>query len=219
MFLLLGVVIVCFGIELFLRCRPTACPLLLLSHCLALCSEPDLMGVLGGLVPQVPPGALFAAVGMLGATVMPHNLYLHSSVVRRPAADTGVAASRSFLWSFIDTAVALNAAAFVNASIIIGAAVLVASRCPAPLTVRGAVSAATFWKRHVVVAEIQAAHELLRNLLGPAAGVVFGLGLVCSGQSSAISGTLAGQVVMEVRVHRLYIYMCVCGGKTGGPTR
>ena len=65
------------------------------------------------------------------------------------------------------------------------------------------VSAATFWKRQVVVTEIQSAYQLLERLLGPAAAIVFGLGLVCSGSRRAISGTLAGQIVMEVRD-------CVC---------
>jgi len=153
---MLSVVVGCFIVELFF-------------------SAPSGLGILSGLVPQIPAGALLVAVGMFGATVMPHNLYLHSSVVKRAP---GLGVRRAYRWAIADMAIALNGAAFVNASIVI-------------------VSAATFFTQGVEVTEIQQAHELLEQFLGPAAGVIFGLGLLCSGQSSAIAGTMAGQIVME----------------------
>eukprot|EP00698_Gefionella_okellyi_P020788 TRINITY_DN6586_c0_g3_i1.p1 TRINITY_DN6586_c0_g3~~TRINITY_DN6586_c0_g3_i1.p1 ORF type:complete len:528 (-),score=121.08 TRINITY_DN6586_c0_g3_i1:45-1628(-) len=154
---LLSLVVFCFIFELFL-------------------SGPDGTEVAKGMfIPTIPAGALYAAAGIFGATVMPHNLYLHSSVVQRPS---GVPPKQAYKWCIVDTVIALNGAAFVNASIII-------------------VSAATFFARGIEVTEIQQAHQMLESFLGRAAGIVFGLGLVCSGQSSALAGTMAGQVVME----------------------
>ena len=145
-------------------------------------ARPDLGGVVSGLRPSLPPGALYVAIGILGATVMPHNLYLHSALVqtRRIGSDrrSKVVACRYYL---IDSAIALNAAFFVNAAILI-------------------VSAAVF---HNVrdVASIEDAHELLPLFLGPVAPILFGIALLCAGQSSTLTGTLAGQIVMEGYLH------------------
>ena len=154
-----------------------------------LLSRPGWGDVLGGFVPQLStaspyvfsrPEALFVAIGMLGATVMPHNLYLHSALVQtRRVKRTPDDIRRACRYNLVDTAVALNAAFFVNAAILV-------------------VAAATFHTRGIVVTQIQQAHELLAPLLGTAlASIAFGVALLCSGQSSTLTGTLAGQVVME----------------------
>jgi manganese transport protein len=130
--------------------------------------------------PSLPPGSLYLALGILGATVMPHNLYLHSSLVQSRDVDGSPASLRSALrFNLIDTVIALNGAFFVNAAILI-------------------MSAAVFFKAGHVVQEIQEAHQALAPLLGTSLGsTVFAVALLCSGQSSALTGTLAGQVVME----------------------
>jgi manganese transport protein len=146
-------------------------------------ARPDAMGIVSGLRPSLPPGALFVAIGILGATVMPHNLYLHSALVqtRRIGTDRGSqgAACKYFL---LDSAVALNAAFFVNAAILI-------------------LSAALFHRHGLEVATIQRAHELLPSFLGKGAPILFGVALLCAGQSSTLTGTLAGQIVMEGFLH------------------
>jgi len=124
--------------------------------------------------------ALYIAIGILGATVMPHNLYLHSALVQsRRVKRNPEDLKRACRYNLIDSAVALNLAFFVNSAILV-------------------VSAATFHSRSIVVTEIQQAHTLLTPLLGTAlASTVFAVALLCSGQSSTLTGTLAGQVVME----------------------
>jgi manganese transport protein len=146
-------------------------------------AKPDLGAVAAGLRPSLPPGALFVAIGILGATVMPHNLYLHSALVqtRRIGADQASKASACFFY-LIDSAVALNVAFLVNAAILI-------------------VSAAVFHGREVEVTSIEQAHELLPSFLGQAAPILFGIALLCAGQSSTLTGTLAGQIVMEGYLH------------------
>jgi manganese transport protein len=146
-----------------------------------LLSKPVFAEVVTGLIPRLgSPGALYAAIAILGATVMPHNLYLHSALVQtRQIGVSDESKRRACRFNLIDSAVALNAALLVNAAILI-------------------VSAAVFFKRAVVVTEIQQAHVLLAPLLGTSvASVVFALALLCSGQSSTITGTMAGQIVME----------------------
>jgi manganese transport protein len=143
-------------------------------------AKPAAAGILGGIVPRVNAQSLYVAIGMLGATVMPHNLYLHSALVQTRQIGHSEAgrrlACRYNLW---DSAIALNAAMLVNAAILI-------------------LSAAVFFRRGIVVTEIQQAHLLLVPLLGTAAaGIVFAIALLCSGQSSTLTGTLAGQIVME----------------------
>ena len=123
---------------------------------------------------------LYVAIGMLGATVMPHNLYLHSALVQtRQIGHTEAGKRRACRYNLVDSVVALNAALLVNVAILI-------------------LSAAVFFRHGIVVTEIQQAHLLLVPLLGTAvAGILFAVALLCSGQSSTLTGTLAGQIVME----------------------
>ena len=145
-------------------------------------AKPDAGALALGFVPSwLDGGQLYIAIGIIGATVMPHNLYLHSSLVqtRRNGTDDKSIA-RAIKYNIWDSAIALNLAFFVNAAILI-------------------VAAAVFYSRgmHEVV-EIQDAHNLLAPLMGHAvAPVIFALALIASGQSSTITGTLAGQIVME----------------------
>lgn len=145
-------------------------------------AKPDMGELVTGFIPSLPDDtALYIAIGIIGATVMPHNLYLHSSLVQTRRIDT----SKRGIWSaikynFIDSAVALNAAFFVNAAILV-------------------LAAATFYKAGMYeVADIQDAYKLLTPLLGSEwASILFGIALIAAGQSSTITGTLAGQIVME----------------------
>ncbi|MES2019847.1 MAG: Nramp family divalent metal transporter [Pseudomonadota bacterium] len=135
---------------------------------------------LGAITPSIPnQAALIVALGILGATVMPHNLYLHSAIVQTRAFGKGVRDIKAALaFNTVDTVLALGAAFFVNAAILV-------------------LAAAVFWRSGVVVTELQDAHQLLRPALGGAAATAFALALLASGQSSTITGTLAGQIVME----------------------
>jgi manganese transport protein len=148
-------------------------------------SRPDLGQVARGFIPTTEivrnPEMLYIAIGILGATVMPHNLYLHSSVVQtRKYAETAEGRREAVRYAFIDSTIALSFALFINAAILI-------------------VAAATFHKTgNTQVAEIQDAYQLLTPLLGVSgAGTVFALALLASGQNSTLTGTLAGQIVME----------------------
>ncbi|HWG54291.1 MAG TPA: Nramp family divalent metal transporter [Gemmatimonadaceae bacterium] len=148
-------------------------------------SRPDIGGVLNGFVPTSDivrnPQMLYIAIGILGATVMPHNLYLHSSIVQTRRYAEDVAGKREAVrFAFIDSTVALTFALFVNAAILV-------------------VSAATFHRAGLhQVAEIQDAYKLLTPLLGvTGASAMFALALLASGQNSTLTGTLAGQIVME----------------------
>ncbi len=147
-----------------------------------LLARPEWGGVARGFLPILPDkAALFVAIGMLGATVMPHNLYLHSSLVQsRSIGDTLKEKWQAIKLNTLDSAVALNMAFFVNAAILI-------------------MAAAVFYRSgHRGVAEIQDAYRLLEPILGVAvAPVAFAVALLASGQSSTITGTLAGQIVME----------------------
>ena len=145
-------------------------------------AKPKLSEVVTGFVPGIPNDtALYIAIGIIGATVMPHNLYLHSALVqtRKIKRDTA-GIKRALKLNFIDSAIALNLAFFVNAAILI-------------------LAATVFFKSgRTDVAEIKTAHELLDPLLGNSlAPKLFAIALICSGQSSTITGTLAGQIVME----------------------
>jgi manganese transport protein len=123
---------------------------------------------------------LYLAIGILGATVMPHNLYLHSSIVQtRKYEETAEGRREAVRYAFVDSTIALSMALFINAAILI-------------------VAAASFHTTgHHEVAEIQDAHRLLTPLLGAGASTVFALALLASGQNSTLTGTLAGQIVME----------------------
>jgi manganese transport protein len=145
-------------------------------------AQPSGIAIVGGLKPFIEnEEALYIAIGIIGATVMPHNLYLHSSLVQtRKFNRTPVDIKKAIRFNNIDSAIALNLALFVNAAILI-------------------LSATTFHKNgKYEVAEIQDAHELLQPMLGSAlAPILFAVALIAAGQSSTITGTLAGQVVME----------------------
>jgi manganese transport protein len=158
---------VCFAIEVFL-------------------ARPAWGALATGLVPTLPgEGALFLAIGILGATVMPHNLYLQSALVQSRRIERTPAGIRSSIrFNVIDSVIALNGALLVNAALLV-------------------MAAAVFFKAGMFdVAEIQDAHRLLEPLLGArVAPLAFAIALIASGQASTITGTLAGQVVMEGFVH------------------
>ena len=156
----------CFGIELWL-------------------ARPDPAAVAAGFVPSLEvlrnPDMLYIAIGILGATVMPHNLYLHSSIVQtRKYVDTHESKREAIRFATIDSSAALMFALFINAAILV-------------------MSAATFHGTgHEDVADISDAYQLLSPLLGSgAASVLFAVALLCSGQNATLTGTLAGQIVME----------------------
>ena len=143
-------------------------------------ARPVWVDVAGGFVPRLDAASLLVAVGILGATVMPHNLYLHSSLVQTRRIEPTAAGKREAIrYNLLDTALALNIAFIINAAIL-------------------ALSASTFFAHGVVVTELRQAHELLTPALGTAlASTAFAVALLAAGQSSTITGTLAGQVVME----------------------
>ncbi|WP_017258085.1 Nramp family divalent metal transporter [Pedobacter arcticus] len=143
--------------------------------------EPVYGDVIKGLVPSSLNGsALYIAIGIIGATVMPHNLYLHSSLVQTRKFDRSVSGIKEALkFNFIDTTIALNLAFFVNAAILVLAA------------------AAFYVNGYHEVAEIQDAFVLLENIFGKSAPMLFAIALIAAGQSSTITGTLAGQIIME----------------------
>ncbi len=156
-----------------------------------LLAQPSISAMLAGLVPQAEvvfnPSALYLAVGILGATVMPHNLYLHSSIVQtRAIAPTEAGKRQAIKFASIDSTGSLLFAFFINAAILI-------------------LSAATFHgTANQNVADINDAYQLLTPVLGAAlASTFFGVALLASGQNSTLTGTLAGQIVMEgfLRIH------------------
>ncbi|SCW28500.1 manganese transport protein [Paenibacillus tianmuensis] len=156
----------CFAVEIFL-------------------SKPDIGGIARGFVPTTQiitnPAMLYIAIGILGATVMPHNLYLHSSIVQTRQFEQTTAGKRQAIkYATWDSTIALFFALFINAAILI-------------------LSAATFHRAGLTkVAEINDAYQLLTPLLGTALGsILFGVALLASGQNSTLTGTLAGQIVME----------------------
>src|ERR1700712_1645073 len=163
---LLIVIAVCFGIQIVAAAPPVA-------------------AMLRGFLPSTEivtnPEMLYIAIGILGATVMPHNLYLHSSVVQTRAFERNAAGKKEAIrYATLDSTLALMFALFINAAILI-------------------VAAATFHKAGMTkVAEIEDAHQLLSPMLGVGlASTVFALALLASGQNSTLTGTLAGQIVME----------------------
>ena len=159
---LVGIVAVCFLIQIILA-KPAAAEMAM------------------GLIPTFPgKEALYIAIGIIGATVMPHNLYLHSALVQtRKINRTDKGIKQALKFSMIDTTVALNIAFLVNAAILILAATI-------------------FFKTgNSQVAEIKEAHRLLPGFLGNLAPILFAVALIAAGQSSTITGTLAGQIIME----------------------
>ncbi len=145
-------------------------------------AHPVASDLVQGFIPSLPNNtALYIAIGIIGATVMPHNLYLHSSLVQtRKFNRTAVTVGEALRFYFMDSAVALNMAFFVNAAILV-------------------LAAATFYKAGMFnVSEIQDAYKFLEPLLGSKlAPILFAVALIASGQSSTLTGTLAGQIVME----------------------
>ena len=148
-------------------------------------SKPSLTGILLGFIPNTQivthPGMLYVAIGIIGATVMPHNLYLHSSIVQTRKFEPTPAGKREAIkFATIDSTFALMLALFINAAILILAA------------------AVFHWSGHQDVAEIQDAYKLLTPMLGVGmASALFAVALLASGQNSTLTGTLAGQIVME----------------------
>jgi manganese transport protein len=163
---LLIVIVLCFAYELLL-------------------SKPDISGVLGGLIPQpsifTEPNQLYVAIGILGATVMPHNLYLHSSIVQtRAFASTDVDRKKAIKFATWDSTISLSLAFFINAGILILAA------------------SAFHLSGNAHVADIRDAYQLLDPVLGSKlASAFFAIALLASGQNATLTGTLAGQIVME----------------------
>lgn len=163
---LIALIVSCFAIEMFL-------------------SRPEVWAVIQGIIPTsqiiTDQAMLYVAIGILGATVMPHNLYLHSSLVQsRKISKTNEAKKEAIKFSTIDSTLALIIATFVNGAILV-------------------LSASVFHKNGLYqVAEIQEAHQLLAPLLGTGlASTLFALALLASGHNSTVTGTMAGQIVME----------------------
>jgi len=158
---LIGIIAVCFAVELFM-------------------AKPEVGGIAYGLLPFLNNKSLIVAMGMIGATVMPHNLYLHSALVQTRKIGQTVEEKRSACkWNLVDCTVALNLAMFINCAILI-------------------LAAAVFYHAHKQVDEIQQAYLLLAPLMGTViAAKLFGVALFASGQSSTLTGTLAGQIIME----------------------
>ena len=147
--------------------------------------RPDAAAIAKGFIPTpqilTNPEMLYIAIGILGATVMPHNLYLHSSLVQTRAIDrTPEGIKTAMRYNFLDSFVALNFAFLINAAILV-------------------MAAGTFYRAgYTQVAEIQEAYHTLTPLLGTRlAAILFAVALLCSGQNSTLTGTLAGQIVME----------------------
>lgn len=145
-------------------------------------AKPQLSELAGGFVPALEDsGALYIAIGIIGATVMPHNLYLHSSLVQTRRSKNDEEGKRTAIrYNFFDSAIALNMAFFVNASILI-------------------LAATVFYKNgYREIEQIEDAHRMLEPLLGKSlAPILFAVALIAAGQSSTITGTLAGQIIME----------------------
>ena len=165
---LVGVIFIAFFIQIFM-------------------AAPEVGEIIKGFIPSFPnknnpqnETALFLAVGIIGATVMPHNLYLHSALVQSRKIDrTDFGIRQAIKFNRIDTTIALNLAFFVNAAILVLAGTLF------------------FGTEHAGTKEIQDAHELLPSFLGKTAPILFAVALIAAGQSSTVTGTLAGQIIME----------------------
>jgi manganese transport protein len=147
-------------------------------------ARPLLHEIVSGLAPRIDNASLYVAIGILGATVMPHNLYLHSALVQtRRIGRTPAERREACRFNLIDSVVALNGALIVNAAILV-------------------LAAAVFFKHQIVVTQIDQAQGLLSPLLGATlASALFAIALLASGQSSTLTGTFAGQIVMEGFLH------------------
>lgn len=162
---LMALIAVCFGLEI-------------------LFSKPEIGAMMAGFIPSAEiitnPAMLYVAIGILGATVMPHNLYLHSSIVQtRKYEQNATGKDEAIRFATLDSTIALMLALFINGAILV-------------------VAAATFHTQGKHVGEIQDAYQLLSPMLGVSvASTLFALALLASGQNSTLTGTLAGQIVME----------------------
>lgn len=163
---ILGIIVLisgCFLVEIFL-------------------AKPDMAEIATGFIPSLPDAtALYIAIGIIGATVMPHNLYLHSALVQtRKIKDNPESIRAAIKYNFWDSAIALNLALLVNAAILI-------------------LAATVFFKTgNTQIAELEDAHRMLEPLLGTKwASILFAVALIAAGQSSTVTGTLSGQIVME----------------------
>jgi len=153
--------------------------------------RPDVLAIAKGFIPNnlfkgdaISQKMLYIAIGIIGATVMPHNLYLHSSLVQtRQIVRTHEGIRSAIKFNLFDTVIALNLAFVVNAAILILAA------------------SAFFTNGYFKVAEIQDAYKLLAHIFGPLAPTLFAIALIASGQSSTITGTLAGQIILEGHIN------------------
>lgn len=143
-------------------------------------ARPPILQVTKGLIPSFPnTEALYIAIGIIGATVMPHNLYLHSALVQTRKIDHSPEGIRQAIrFNRIDSTIALNIAFLVNAAILV-------------------LAATVFKDSGTPVTEIKEAHRLLPGFLGGLAPILFAIALIAAGQSSTITGTLAGQIIME----------------------
>ena len=143
-------------------------------------AKPDYLSVAAGLIPAIDRRTLYTAIAMLGATVMPHNLYLHSALVQTRRIGRSIKEKKiACHYNLIDCVVALNGAMFVNGAILV-------------------LAGTVFYRAHQGVSEIQQAYLLLTPLMGTLiAAKLFGVALLASGQSSTLTGTMAGQIVME----------------------
>jgi manganese transport protein len=156
--LLMSIISVCFIVEMFI-------------------AKPVFRDVIKGIIPTLPAGSLPVATGILGATIMPHNLYLHSGLILTRKSSDVTLTRRYCKFALLDGLLSLNLALFVNAAILI-------------------VASASFYGKREITA-IQQAYTMLKSLFGNGASIVFGTALLLAGQSSTITGTLAGQMVME----------------------
>jgi manganese transport protein len=173
-------------IEMFILGLISVIGISFLTEILLVTPSPHLGEIGRGLIPSLPgSAALYIAIGIIGATVMPHNLYLHSALVqtRKIKREEGFI-RKALKLNFLDSGIALNMAFLVNAAILI-------------------LAGAVFFKSgHSEVASIRQAHELLSPLLGSkVASVLFAIALIAAGQSSTVTGTLAGQIIMEGHLH------------------
>jgi manganese transport protein len=157
-FLIMATILVCFIIELVF-------------------AKPDIVAVLYGVVPTFPPGSIPVSAGMVGATIMPHNIYLHSGLIVRKRSTDAVLTRRLTRFSVIDSFFSLHIALFLNGAIVV-------------------MAAASFYGRKDVEA-LEDASALLGAIFGSAASIVFGIALLLAGQQSTITGTMAGEIVME----------------------
>jgi manganese transport protein len=172
-----------------------------------LLAKPQMGEVMKGFIPSsLNDASLYIAVGIIGATVMPHNLYLHSALVQtRKISSDPAGIKRALKYNLIDSSIALNAAFFVNAAILILAA------------------SVFFASGNTQVARIQDAHQLLEPLLGNRlAPILFAVALIAAGQSSTLTGTLAGQIVMEGYLQSMVTQVTHkvdshCSGRSGDP--